>query len=64
MPAGRQRGPREPWEDISERMNREKDALESAHQHDTSSDRTPFARMFPSVIGSIGSVERDLAIGV
>jgi hypothetical protein len=23
-------------------------------QHDTSSDRTPFARMLPSVIGSVG----------
>jgi hypothetical protein len=27
-------------------------------QHDTSSDRTPLARMLPSVIGSIGSLKR------
>jgi hypothetical protein len=31
-------------------------------QHDTSSDRTPFARMLPSVIGSIGSLVRLAAM--
>src|SRR5271154_3717465 len=31
-------------------------------QHDTSSDRTPWARMLPSVIGSIGSLKRGLVI--
>jgi hypothetical protein len=30
-------------------------------QHDTSSDRTPLARMLPSVIGSIGSLKRGFA---
>jgi hypothetical protein len=32
-------------------------------QHDTASDRTPLSRMLPSVIGSIGSLERERAIG-
>ena len=31
-------------------------------QQHTSSDRTPFARMLPSVMGSIGSFKRPAAI--
>jgi len=32
-------------------------------QHDTSSERTPFALMLPSIEGSIGSLKRPAAIG-
>jgi hypothetical protein len=31
-------------------------------QHDTSSDRTPFSRMLPSVIGSMGSLKRGTGL--